>query len=159
MASGGLLKRIMSIFDRGSSRQKETVQVEVDKVSAIAESLRRLQEEGGSDSFAIFTADEARNYYIQFLGGQGEPLLYCEAVGNQSLKPEYSLTADQIAKLVDLGWEQPFQASGMSPNYSRDWLAEDDTDRLYIAQEVMDAFIEVYGIQGDQPLVVQLSLE
>jgi hypothetical protein len=135
------------------------MQVEVGKVSAIAESLRRVQQEGRSGSFAIFTADEAKKYYVQFAGGQGEARLYCEAVSNESLKPEYALTEEQTAKLVDLGWEQPFQVSGMSPNYSRDWLAEDDTDRLYIAQEVMDAFIEVYGVQADQPLVVRLNLE
>jgi hypothetical protein len=132
--------------------------VEIDKVSAIAKSLRRIQEEGGSGSFAILTADEAKNYYIQFMGEQGEPLLYCEAVSNEVLEPAYALTADQIAKLSQLGWEKPGQASGTGPNYSRDWMARDDVDRLYIAQEVMDAFVEVYGVRGDQPLVIELNL-
>lgn len=121
----------------------------------IANSLKRLQTEGGSGNFVVLTADADRNYYVQFAVACGETELYAEAVGNEFLAPAHALRPDQVARLQSMGWCPP----AGSPNFSREWQAVDDGDRLAVAREVMRVFAEVYGVEPHQPLQVELVLE
>jgi hypothetical protein len=123
-------------------------------VSMIAKALGRLQAEGGNNNFVIFIADADRNYYIQFTGARGQGELYAEAVSNQFLEPANALTDDQMARLESLGW---IRQEGN--NYYRNWTAASDSERLAIAQEVVQTFVEVYGIGADDPIQTELTLE
>ena len=120
----------------------------------IADALRRIQEEGGENNFVIFTADQERNYYIQFAIGRGQTTFLAEAVSNQFLSPEHALSNEQIARLESMGWDHQ-----EGSNYCRYWEASSDEERSDIAQEVMRTFIEVYGISPNDPIETKLVLE
>jgi hypothetical protein len=124
-------------------------------IKSIVTALRRIQEEGGSGNFVIFTAGAKENYYIQFAGGVGEPKLYAEAVSNECLEPALWLNEDQIARLQSMGWNPP---TG-TPNFHREWQATTDSDRLVIASAVMLTFVEIYGVSPDRELDINLVLQ
>jgi hypothetical protein len=124
-------------------------------ISVIADSLRRIQTEGGDGNFVIFTADVKKNYFVQFAGAQGKTDLYAEAVGNEVLPRGATLQPNQIARLQAMGWNPPVD----SPNFNREWKATNDEERLSIAREVMRVLVEIYGMQPDQPLAVELELQ
>ncbi len=132
-------------------------------LATIVTSLRQIQTEGDdiASNFVILIADNEKNYYIQFATGHDEtPLggdaasLYSEAVGNEVLRPEFALSPEQIARLQSLGWK-PAPAT---PNFYRTWKAADDNDRRLIAQEVMRAFTEVYGLPRNRAIEVELTI-
>jgi len=127
-----------------------------DKLTLIVTSLQRLQEEGGKNNYCIFTSDIRRNYYIQFAGAQGETRLRAEAVSNQFLESRYALTEAQMTQLQELGWRLD---STQSPNFHREFEAQDEADRTAIAELVLRTLTEVYGLLPTQPLVVHLALE
>ena len=122
----------------------------------IADALRRIQEEGGEPNFAVFRADEERNYYIQFVTAKGETELFAEAVSNQYLSSEHALSNEQIARLESMGWSLDDQENS---NYYRLWEASSDEERSDVAQEVMRTFTEVYCISPDAPIETKLILE
>jgi hypothetical protein len=133
--------------------------MELEDASAmIAESLRRVQKEGGDANYAHFVVDDEKNYYIQFIAECGKTYLWAEAVSNEYLKPEFALTTEQIARLRSLGWNAPV---GEGPNlyFYQSREAATDEDRLQIAREVMQAFVEVYGWMPGQPINVELVLD
>ncbi len=134
-----------------------------DNLEVIVASLRRIQTEGSDipNNAAIFTADKARNYYIQFAAGHDESpdprdgtYLYAEAVGNDYLERTSALHPDQLAELQSLGWNLP-DASG---NFWRTYRAADETDREAIAQEVLQTFENVYHVPSSQPITVELQI-
>jgi hypothetical protein len=138
-----------------ADRRKMEVGME-NELAMIAESLRRIQEEGGEGNFAIFTVGAQKNYYVQFQAGRGQMSLYAEAVSNEWLEPEFALSSEQIMHLQSMGWNAPDVSS---PNFYRDWEAVTDEDRLQIARGVMRTFAEVYGWMPGQPIDVELMLE
>lgn len=133
-----------------------------DNLDVIVECLRRIQTEGAdiAGNAAIFTADGARNYYIQFAAGHDNTpdahdgtYLYAEAVGNEYLDRKFALSRQQVMSLQALGWNLP-DGSG---NYWRTYQAADDRERQWIAQDVMQAFAEVYGVPSGQVIKVELQ--
>ncbi|MBK05673.1 MAG: hypothetical protein CL920_04575 [Deltaproteobacteria bacterium] len=127
-----------------------------DNILTITTLLRRLQEEGGTDNFVVFTAGKASNYYIQFAGAKNHSVLYAEAVSNEFLAPESALSQDQENVLCSRGWNEP---SSESVNFHREWEAIDHEHRLGIAHEVMKTFRDVYGVGPEIPLSVDFGLE
>jgi hypothetical protein len=125
-------------------------------VGMIAQHLGRIQQEGGQGNFVIFVADEKANYFIQFAGQQGDTFLFAEASGNPVIPGNYRLSPEKLSKLQGLGWTPPLQSE---MNYHRHWQASSYDDRLAIAQAVMRTFIEVYGVDPDQPIEAKLNLE
>ena len=123
------------------------------QLTRIVTALRRITEEGGDGNFVIF---DTKNYYIQFVGSRGHPVLYGEVVSNECLEPAFRLDKSQIAQLLSMGWNPP--PSG-SFNFRREWEAVNDSERLLIAREVMRALVEVYGFSHDQELIINLVLE
>ena len=128
----------------------------VDKnLSLIKDNLRRIQEEGGSGNFVIFLADEQANYFIQFAGQNRDPMLIGEAPENRLIPDAFTLIPAKLKILEDLGWQ--FHAhSGM--NYSQEWQAVTDKHRSAIAQVVLQTFQQVYGVDINQPLKVEINL-
>ncbi len=129
-----------------------------DDIGRIAETLRRLAEEGGDDGFAILTADRSRNYYIQLCRTRDAGTLQAEAVEQRlprSPAPP-DLSAQQEARLLALGWARP--SPGDSENFWREVEARDDADRRRIAQEILRTLTEVYAFRAGRPIEVELSL-
>lgn len=119
----------------------------------IADALRQIQEDGGDSNFVVFTADAAKNYYIQFVGELAHDSLFGEAVSNEFLEPPFTLTLSQEARLRELGWQAG------EGNFYQEWFASNDEERQEIAQLVMQTFIEVYDISPTQPLEIIVNLE
>lgn len=124
----------------------------------IAESLRRIQREGGGDNFVIFSLDEEKGYYIQAAARSGEPLLWAEAVSNKFLKSEFALDARRMARLQSLGWHAPEEPSKFR-NFHREWAADSDEDRLRVAREMVQVMVEVYGWEPNQLVGVELVFQ
>jgi hypothetical protein len=116
----------------------------MENLQIIVTSLRRIQEEGGSDNFVIFLIDKEGNYYIQFAGSRGESELHAEAVSNQFLVPKYKLTEGQITLLETIGWNPPSSSPDGSPNFYRGYEASTDNERQIIAHDVIRTMTEVY---------------
>ena len=119
----------------------------------ITAALRQIQEDGGDSNFVVFTADPAKNYYIQFVGELAHDSLFGEAVSNEFLEPPFTLTLSQEARLRELGWQAG------EDNFYQEWFASNDEDRQEIAQLVMQTFIEVYNIPPKQTIDVVVNLE
>ena len=51
----------------------------------------------------IFTIDADKNYYLQCAASNNE--IRCEVVGNEYLETPYTLTQEQIEKLLAQGWK------------------------------------------------------
>lgn len=123
------------------------------QVNKIAAVLHRITSEGGDGNFAIFWVDRAKNYYIQFGAVCGFPTLDCEAVNNTYLQPAFKLDDQKISRLLSLGWHRgPEQ-------HTRQWQAAGEKDRLQIADTVLTALVEVYGLMHGQELEVEMALE
>lgn len=125
-------------------------------LNLIVHNLRRIQEEGGEGSFVIFEADKQANYYIQFAGQNGDPVLFGEAVENEYIVEGYKLSGEKLHKLSALGWG--YEAA-TGANYSQSWQAAVDSHREDIARIVLQTFEEVYGVDISQPLDVTLVLD
>jgi hypothetical protein len=124
--------------------------------SLIVENLRAIQTKGGYGNFVIFEVDKQANYYIQFTGQKGNPVLYAEAASNQVIKTSLQLSHQQQTQIEALGWSPP--SPGMM-NYFRDWLASSDDDLLAIAKVVIQTFNTGYKINPNTPLTANLNLE
>ena len=125
-----------------------------DQRASIAQSLWRIQNEGGQSNFVIFSPDNTPKYYVQFAGEQGSPTLHAEAVSNEFLDARSSLDQNQIARLQSLGWNPPDSL----PNFYQDFQVHTDEGRLQIAGYVLRTLREVYGWSGDTPISVNLIL-
>ena len=106
-------------------------------LETIAVSLKRIQNEGGSGNFIIFTIPTKAHYYIQFAGEAGDSRLYAEAVSNNYLTPKFALSKDQMIQLQSAGWHPPSADKG---NFYQEWQARTDEDRIAIAKEILGIF-------------------
>jgi len=104
----------------------------------------------------IFTVDLEANTFIQLVGKKDDAKLYAETPSNRVIPDGHQLSEDQNDRLEVLGWQSP---TGDELNYHRTWRANSHEDRLMTAQEIMQTFVEVYGVEPDQPLDVNLNLE
>lgn len=125
-----------------------------DPVTKITETLRRIQEEGGKGNFVILIANAEKNYYIQVIGHKDDPALFAEAVSNHFLDSMHGLDQRHINRLEELGWNSPSSI----PNFHREWNARDDQERISIANEILETFIEVYGWKPDQGIHIDIAL-
>ncbi len=108
----------------------------------ISDSLKKLQSEGGMGNFAIFKADDKKNYYIQFSGAKGEKALYAEAVSNDFIKPENKISEGKIQLLQKLGWK-----TKVGENYQKVFITSTDEDRKKVEEEMLLIFRDVYGVE------------
>lgn len=124
-----------------------------ENLNNIVAALRQIQDDGGDGNFVVFTADPAKNYYIQFVGELGHDDLFGEAVSNEFLERPYQLTPMQENKLRDLGWQAG------EGNFFQEWVASDDDERREIAQVIIQTFVDVYHMPPKQPIEVVVNLE
>lgn len=127
-----------------------------DKLSEILDALQRLYLEGGDNNYAIFTANLQKNYYIQLTGQKQASSFTAEAVSNRYLAPEFKLSAYQKDQLVSLGWRNN---AAISPNFYQEFAVHSTDDFETIASQILETFTTVYGLQPDQPLIVNIVLE
>lgn len=118
---------------------------------AIVEALRKLVALGErGDYFAkavVLSADEARNYYVQFAVDEGG--LFCEVVHNKYLEPEHAFTGDDVAKLLALGFEGPEHED---QNLVRVFQPETEDDYEAIVRLVRTVVIDFFGLPAGHPL-------
>jgi hypothetical protein len=132
------------------------LQNHVSAIESIAACLRRIQTEGGSGNFVTFTAKTRSGYYIQFAGENGSRRLFGEAVSNNCLAPEFALDRTRVLRLENMGWKPPLPDEF---NFSHEWQAASDDDRMQIARFVRRTFIESYGLTPYQEMDINLVLE
>ena len=122
-----------------TTKKNKNLTGESSVIAMIAEKLKYIQEEG--KSCVIFsTTESSGNYYIQF-SVEGNDL-QAEAVSNKNLEDNYKLTKTKISKLIQMGWSLDKK---ITDNYIRKMRANTDEERSVIAEEVVLAFVEVYG--------------
>jgi hypothetical protein len=123
----------------------------------VLDALRRIKREGdGTNSYAVFVCDKAKNYYVQALGQRGKRLVFTETVSNEFVNPGHELNSAQMAQLTTLGWNPP--EGGRRPNYYRWWSAADDADLQSIARTLMITCTRVYGFRLDSTLEIEIEL-
>jgi type III secretion system-like peptide-binding chaperone len=121
---------------------------------AVSQLLEQMQAKGSDpENFIIFIADEKKNYYIQATPHHSNSAwLYTEAVGNESLDPEYALQPAQLEQMRKLGWKKdPY-----SPNFIRVWPVTSVGDRRFIAMMIKQTFVKVYGMRPRQAILVEI---
>jgi hypothetical protein len=130
-----------------------------DNLSEITTALKRIQMEGSDKSYAIFFANEQKNYFVQVIGSKSVPLLHTEAVSNKYLEQDFTLKTDQINTLKSMGWNLPSKdLKKNSPNYFRNWEASTDDARLMVAKNLLMTLINVYGFNNTMPINIKMDL-
>lgn len=112
-----------------------------DNLETITNSLKRLQNEDGAGNLVDFRIVTTEPHYIHFKGGIEKCRLYSttSTVNNK-----------QAARLKSIGW-QSLPCKGEFGFY-QEWRAKTDTDRMFIAEEVIRTFTEVYGLTSNELL-------
>ena len=125
---------------------------------AIIEALRKLVALGERrDYFAksvVLTADDARNYYIQFAVDEGG--LFCEVVHNKYLAPEHASTGDDVAKLLALGFGGPTRED---QNLFQVFQPTNEDDYAAIVNIVRTVVTDFFGLPSEHPLQLGTSWE
>jgi len=94
----------------------------------------------------VFEVDRVRGYYVQFLSPAGATHLYGELVSNRNLPTKSALDDEQVSQLLARGWELG------AGNFKRYWeIASNDAFKA-IAEEVLSALEETYGVDTESPL-------
>lgn len=143
------LRGLLSVLEQ----YKQTPQLGGSKynVRFISDWLKRIQQDGGNANWVIFDPYSQGNIFIQVDGYINNPTLRAQAafINNAS--------ASQIATLKALGWEVWDVA--YPENYSRNFEARTDSERMSIAQFFMRTLVEVYGIHPEAQLHVEFQLD
>ena len=112
-----------------------------DPKQAIEAVLEQLA--AGRNQSAVFSVDEARNYYAQVAAPTPVTIgaLVAEIVGNEYLKPEDQVGESQLDRLRQTGW-----ALGDSGNWSREYAEWKDTwARRTVADDIVRA-LDGFGL-------------
>lgn len=127
-----------------------------DHATTIYQTLLRVYNEGGPDSFAVFIADEEKNYYIQVAGEKEGDSLYAEAVSNAFLSPNFQIDDAKVKQLQEMGWDIP---TTNEENFSKTWSINSDTDRRNVSNFLLKTLNQTYNLSANKTLTVNLSLE
>ena len=114
----------------------------------VAAEIQRLRVNITGQGFTIFQAGIG---YIQCHPDTEPDIIYCEAQSAQSWAALSAiLTPDRLARLHAAGYADP----GRAPNYWKNYPI-DRYDDAAIAHEVIALLHDVYGYDGDEPLVIK----
>src|SRR5262245_3091447 len=114
----------------------------------IDDALGRI--ERGEDEFAVFTADDRRNYYVQVtVVADG---LLGEAVGDHYLAPKDRLTGQAVQRLAALGWT--LAEAGSEDNHTRTWQDWRAGQNRRVTDDLVTTLIDCYGMDPAGPLTV-----
>ncbi len=101
--------------------------------------IEQLLYEGGDDNFVIFGLNS--DYYIQLATSKGDYEIYCEAVSDNYLETEMSLTTKQKNNLNKLSWNQPQNSEG---NYYLEHKVDSELARKTLAELILNTANDVY---------------
>ena len=88
-------------------------------------------------------------YYVQFIATpRGE--LYCEAVGNHYLDPDFRIDQEAELTLIGLGWSSP------TPQFSQLW--DEPIPFAEVGERMARTLVEVFGAQGVSDVSFVLGL-
>jgi hypothetical protein len=123
---------------------------------SIIEALEKLVAYGEQGNYyaksVVLTADDARNYYVQFAVDEGG--LFCEVVHNKYLEPANAFTGDDIANLLALGFDAP---DDDDQNLFRAFQPETADDYDAIVGVVRAVVTDYFGLPPDHPLQMETS--
>jgi hypothetical protein len=110
---------------------------------------------GGSGNFAIFNANETKNYYVQVAAERGGDGLYMEAASNICIPEKNLLSTIEIEKLHSLGWQDP---DDQIPNFHQcyDYLLKEDLLRASIC--LVDTLQQVYSLNPNDDIKIEIEL-
>lgn len=124
----------------------------------IAELIRIIQEVGFGLAHVIFKGGEDWQYYIQLVGTRDEPEISAEAVSNLYLEEHEKLDDENIASLIELGWQKPIKKG--SGNYWNKWQVHTNRDRAAVAAIIMNTFLKSYRhLSGEHIVVTEIDLD
>jgi len=112
--------------------------------------LERLVRDPGRWILVIEQGEGGR--YLQFLALKGGTLV-AEVSSNQFLSGDDEWTADDAARLVSFGWQQPEKAAG-APNYYR--VSPKPSGVGAAAQLAITTLQDVFGMRPEDVLGVKL---
>ena len=127
----------------------------VEAQAEVAELLRRLTEEGGSDNFVIVEVGDCR--YVQFLSACGSATIHGETSSGRYCRSDCTCAPSAAAqtRLRSLGWRPPTRRKFL--NFYRCWPVITPHDRQAIAGMAV-ATLSTLGWDGE-PLNVRLHLD
>lgn len=127
-----------------------------DHLTTIYQSIQGLNHKGGAGNFAIFIADNDKNYYVQVVGEKGGTDLYTEAVSNNSISKDFKLSDSQIGQLKSMGWLDSKNGKG---NYYQNWSISSDSDRMKVANFLLQTLTDIYSLSANEKLETNVVLE
>ncbi|MBN2499277.1 MAG: hypothetical protein JXB38_00840 [Anaerolineales bacterium] len=125
-------------------------------IDQIVAALEQIQTAGGTGNFVIFDVDVQKNYYVQASGQPNDPGLVIEAVSNEYLAAADRLSEAQEDQMAFLGWDAP---DGQQVNYTLEANVETTAQRQQLAEKIYATLSEVYGMQPNEELEINLVLE
>ena len=114
----------------------------------IDDALGRLERD--EDAFAVFTADDRRNYYVQVV--VTDDGLRGEAVGDHYLAPKDRLTGQAVQRLAALGWT--LAEAGSEDNHTRTWQDWRAGHIRLVTDDLVSTLIDCYDMDPAGPLAV-----
>ena len=125
-------------------------------IDQIIAALEKIQTAGGTGNFVIFDVDVQKNYYVQASGQPNDPHLVIEAVSNEYLAAADRLSEEQEDQMAFLGWDAP---DGQQVNYTLEANVKTAAQRRQLAKKICATLADVYGLQPDGELEINLVLE
>ena len=100
------------------------------------------------------------DYYIQFMGFPENQELYCECVSNEFLDEKENLNQEKIDNILKLNFRKPNEKDtegNSSPNYSKYYKADKNSDFKEIYNELIYLMTKVYGIENDEIIKIRFD--
>jgi len=127
-----------------SSAEREQVRAHID---LLTKSLRQLILAPDVREFLIVDVDGVEGFYAQFTFSEGH--LHGELVSTRFLRPLYHPAHNRLQLFREYGWKPP---DAQVPNFHKDFGEHSRRHTRMVAQEIVDLFINVYGVAPDDPL-------
>ncbi len=119
--------------------------------SIIRTGLETILSKGGNGNFVIFELPSRENHYIQVAGENQGSNLWVEAGFTENLNQQ------QKKLLSQMGWESPEEANLL--NYSKQIPIQSLDDCSQIAEMILETFIVVYELKGNEKILDKINLE
>ena len=100
------------------------------------------------------------DYYIQFMRFDESQEFYCESVSNEFLTEQAKLNQEQIDKILEIYFRKPNEKDtegNSSPNYSKFYKADKNSDLIEIYNELIYLMTVIYGIGNDEIIKVRFD--
>lgn len=115
--------------------------------------LLALMSEGGPGNFMVLSAGDI---YVQFAGSPGNPHILCESISNEYLPKKSKMSKKGVAMLKSLGF---VLGGDQIENFSRTYEIPTENQARELADVAVRILREVYGVEPDGDVQIELSLE